>query len=590
MSSLSQYSVFVFCVGLAILSYLLPYHSPLGRDFLVNSFPFAVLCLGIASFFYQNKIQKFSISILTWFALIVFLMIQPIFVEIAFVDALIFPIFCLLVVGLVATVASNIQSKQQFLYRLFIFVYLMAICTFIIQIMQINDKQIFLKGWIFIRDNAIANRFDGNFGQANHAGYAFVLALCGVIYQLHQSFTAKLSPKVWQYRQFYRFMLMIMFALFTVGLALTQSRAGLMMMIAVILVYFISQPLAWGKKLSLSAFGLVAFLVYYLTTSFISSMGNANELGAVSRMAGGGGNRTALSERAMMMFGDNPAWGVGWNNYMGASVEYAQHFKWPEIADHSHNFITMILAEMGIIGALCFLPIVWVLLRAVHFRHSPESAIALAFVVASLLYASVEYPLWYFRYLAIFALFLALIEQRYLIVKLPKFVNYSVFVVMASLVGASIFYTQTYLQLNYLDYNKFVTHKNHEFSDKDITYDGVAYGFSPYQWRLLAMKVPVNGNHLSIKEPLFKKAMGLESSQFNILAYAQILAYKGDVNQAFQLIQASCLMVNKIEFCDNVDIDLGNLAKHNPAVFADLYQQFVAWRQANPEKTGLTTK
>ena len=127
-------------------------------------------------------------------------------------------------------------------------------------------------------------------------------------------------------------------------------------------------------------------------------------------MAGGQGNRSAMSERAWWYFMTMCSQ-VGWNNYMGASVDYAQYFKWPEIADHSHNFATMILAELGVPAryALCRLFGYWC--GRFISRHSPESAIALAFVIASILYASVN-TVMVFSLSRGFALFLALIDQR----------------------------------------------------------------------------------------------------------------------------------------------------------------------------------
>lgn len=584
------------CLGIAILGYLLPWHSPLGRDFLVNAFSFGFVCLGIAGFVWWQTIRQISLSVLTWLLLAGLLCIQPLLLNIAYPDALIFPIVCLIVVGSVGSVASNIDNKAKLLNWLFLSAFIVGILTFAVQVMQMFNYQIAWKGWIIARGTPNGMRFDANFGQANHTAYGFVLALCGVVYHLHQSFNQKVgvnNPNLPafatnHYRQYYRFGLMLMFVLFTVGLALTQSRAGLLMMVLVMGVYFISQPLAWGKKTALSVFGIAMFLLYYTATSWLAGVisGTAN-LGAVSRMAGGQGNRPALNERAMMMFSDHPIWGVGWNNYMSASVDYAQHFKWPEIADHSHNFVTMILAEMGVVGALCFLPIIWLLVKAVHFRHSAESAIALAFVVASILYASVEYPLWYFRYLAVFAVFLALVEQRYIRLTLPTFLSKTIAVMMALLVGACGFYSQTYLQRNYLDYNAFITHKNHLTQDSQIDYRPKIFGFGPYEGRLLAMKVPVNNHDVDKKLEIFNDVITADSSQFNLLAKAQLLMYKGDKAEALKQIQAACIMVRDVSDCDNVDTDLEKLADSNPAVFGDLYTEFVQWRKDNPVKTGL---
>ena len=581
---------FALCIGLAIITYLMPWHSPLGRDFVVNASAFCMVALGVAGFAWYHPLQKINASVFSWLTLAALILAQPLFNHIAYPDALIFPVASLVLVALTALVASNIADKAKLLNYLFVAVYLMAILTFIIQMMQTQGYQINYQGWVIARGNANGGRYDGNFGQANHAGYAFVLALCGVVYQLHQSFKDKVTLPLnitHAYRQHYRFVLMVMFIIFTIGLALTQSRAGLVMMLAVIPIYFLSQPIPWKNKLIAVVFGLAMFMVYYMGASWLSNYSSANELGAVSRMAGGQGNRSAMSERAMMMFYDHVLTGVGWNNYMGASVNYAQYFKWPEIADHSHNFVTMILAELGVLGALCFVPIIWVLLRALHWRHSSESAIALAFVVASILYASVEYPLWYFRYLAVFALFLALIEQRHWQLASRPMARRAL---AAAVLGAAVlsgYYIWQYMHLNYLDYNRFVKHTNHLSKDSDISYQSGLFGFSAYQERILAMQVPVNRVDAPLKKAIFQNVLNTDSSQFNILAYAQFLAFEARPQAALAHIKAACIMVRDVSDCDNVDADLSALAEKDPATFSPLYQQFRAWRQDNPEKTGL---
>ena len=101
------------------------------------------------------------------------------------------------------------------------------------------------------------------------------------------------------------------------------------------------------------------------------------------------------------------------------------------------------------------------------------------------------------------------------------------------------------------------------------------------------MQVPVNRHQASVKEEIFADVLNTDSSQFNILAYAQFLAFKGEQQQALNNIEAACVMVKDISDCDHVDTDLGNLAKQDPATFEPLYKAFRQWREANPEKTGL---
>lgn len=191
---------------------------------------------------------------------------------------------------------------------------------------------------------------------------------------------------------------------------------------------------------------------------------------------------------------------------------------------------------------------------------------------------------------------LVLIETKYFVLKTQR-QSWSIFslngafsLVALFMAIAGIIYANQYLKLGYLNYSQFNTHKNHLIKDEEINYQAGFWGFSAYHERLLAMKVPVNATNLDKKLTIFADVLNNDSSQFNMLAYAQLLAYKGDTERAFDYIRASCVMVRDLSFCDNVDIDLQKLAKNNPATFENLYQRFVQWREQNPEKTGLNIK
>lgn len=191
---------------------------------------------------------------------------------------------------------------------------------------------------------------------------------------------------------------------------------------------------------------------------------------------------------------------------------------------------------------------------------------------------------------------LVLIEPKYFVLKTQR-QSWSIFslngafsLVALFMAIAGIIYVNKYLKLGYLNYSQFTTHKNHLIKDEEINYQAGFLGFSAYHERLLAMKVPVNATNLDKKLTIFADVLNNDSSQFNMLAYAQLLAYKGDTERAFDYIRASCVMVRDLSFCDNVDIDLQKLAKNNPATFENLYQRFVQWREQNPEKTGLNIK
>ena len=59
----------------------------------------------------------------------------------------------------------------------------------------------------------------------------------------------------------------------------------------------------------------------------------------------------------------------------------------------------------------------------------------------------------------------------------------------------------------------------------------------------LRYKCQINRHQASVKEESFEEVLNTDSSQYNILAYAQFLAYKGDQQAALKHIEAACVMV-----------------------------------------------
>lgn len=575
---------FAICVGLSIIGYIIPLHTIVGKDFIPNGFSFICMAFALMIFFPMKKLEKFSLASYTWFLLAGYLLCQIFLGLIRYPDAMIFPIICLVVAGLLTLASSNIGNKHKFLDKVFIASYIMATISFIIQIMQILDIQ-WVINFINITHRAGNGRLFANFLQPNQAGYAFVLAFCGVLYHLHIYAKSK-----------YRVLLWFLFIIFSVAIAFTKSRAGLVMAVGAIGVFFIAQPIPVKEKISQIAKKVLLFLGVYVVASLLLNQLNISNyggnLGAIGRLTESG-NRLVLAKQALMIFSENPIFGAGWNNYMQAGIEQAHEFNWRENPDHSHNFLTMILAELGIIGALLLIPIVVMLWRCVHFKHSAESAVALAFVGASILYASVEFPLWYFRYLAVFAIFLGLIEQRHAVV--PK-----VFTTKAVTSALSIGLLLSALAAeNYIW--QFVSKRFHdsqryflldlEPTDEDrVSKDTAVWGFSFYNEQILATQTWVNPEgDIKEKQRIFKNAMDVFGSQYYTLAYAKMLAFDGQKDKALEYLKVACVRsANLKASCDEVENDLQKVIKKYPDVFTDLLSQFKQWRAENPEKTGLS--
>ena len=76
----------------------------------------------------------------------------------------------------------------------------------------------------------------------------------------------------------------------------------------------------------------------------------------------------------------------------------------------------------------------------------------------------------------------------------------------------------------------------------------------------------INRHQASVKEAIFEEVLNTDSSQYNILTM-QLLAYKVTASGINTYRSGLCHGKNQSD-CDNVDTDLGNLAKQDPATFA----------------------
>ncbi|MBC3880838.1 O-antigen ligase C-terminal domain-containing protein [Undibacterium sp. LX40W] len=191
----------------------------------------------------------------------------------------------------------------------------------------------------------------------------------------------------------------IVFAAFIVwGIVLTQSRiAWLILPLFVIMTGtgFVGQRkehIVW----MLGLLALYALAVFFLPT--ISAwMGFSS--GSVIERIGGRSERTVLAQQAISMIASHPWLGVGWFGFGSAQVDIGANFTPTIYAEHSHNFILNIAAELGLPFAILFFGAfgLWLIRTcgAKSLRVRPEIGLFLLFLVAIAVHSLVEFPLWY---------------------------------------------------------------------------------------------------------------------------------------------------------------------------------------------------
>lgn len=567
-----------FFIMLMIVSFLSPFHSVvIGYDLFAGLFRYILISFGLIGFLLLTELKKMTISTLTWWLLAFLIFCHILFMSVSYPDGMIFDIGALFCVSLLGVATSNIINKPKFLNIIFGGAYIMALGSLSIQIMQIFEFQ-WIVGHTQLTHLAGNNRLFANMLQPNHLAYVSMLALCGVVY--HFSIFNEDKTK--------KYFLILLFCLIVVSLALTKSRAGFVMGLAVFFVFCFSHIGLLKSKLSMFFKYTIGFIgIYVLTSGLIGLMDSFNQggsLGAIGRLTESG-NRLSLAYQALIMFADNPIIGVGYSNYKIASFDYLESFKFLENVHHSHNFLTMLLAEMGILGFLCLLPVFIMLFGCMHTKHSTHSAIALSFVVVTIIYANLEFPFWYFSYLALFVIFLGLVDQKYM--DIPKFrfsyliKNINILILFLSII-VSEYYIWQFSKNNYIDGNRYVNLDLHPIEEEKVSNDTAIFGLKIYNDMILASQTSINSNNIEDKKIIFKNAANYFGTSYYLSAYAQVLAYDNQPELSLKYFKIGCLRSLDLKSsCNEMQYNLQELSKKHPEYFMGIYNQYKIWRMDN---------
>ena len=596
-TEINDKSIFLFSsgIGLSILGYLNPLHSPIGHDFLVNVVSFIVIGLSIGMVLLNNahriRLQEFSISVYTWIALTILLCMQPMISVIRYADALIFPVGALILVAIASVLTTNVlntrMAKRQFINQISVWLYVMLVLNFIMQVMQTLNYNIIISGFPVTRLAALADRMDGNLGQANHTAYAYIFGIGCIIYQMdtYRLAIGKLSGvKSPRYQLYYQWLRVILLALFAVAISLTKSRAVFLMLVAVVGVYFFSQISRKGTiKKSLIASGSIlgVFAISYLVGGMLLAHlapDKVDATGGMGRLVSSGvdSQRMALTHKAIMIIKDYPLTGIGWRNFTVGAIPHVDEMTYVTFSDNSHMVFTQIASELGIMGLLCLMPVLWLLLRSVHTRHSPESAMALAFVMATCIYACFEYPLWYFRFLVVFVIFLAMIEQKNYTFKTE---NPKLSAILGSVALVLTFISGYYLY-QYWTHKYLFWYAHPMLQAENANNNKAVFGFLNYADMDLATKIEISPDKLPQKLALFDRVIVDESSVFNLVSYGQLLSFDGKYTKALNMFKTACRLQENKENCDNIGKVLKDSAKSYPKNFQTNYEAYEAWLKA----------
>lgn len=515
---------------------LAPTHTVMsGNDYNVGLLVSTVAGFGIAFGLRSVQFEKIGVSTLTWLSLGLVILIQPIIHRIFYTDSLIFPIGALLLAGLMSVFAVNLPiDKRPFLIRgvawLVLITGVLSACT---QIVQYFNPEGIRGIVVFIPPG---NRITGNLAQPNVASFVNVLAIIATYYLV---FLYKNNKKI--------LLLLTSIILFlAVGVSLSSSRSGILLLAVGL---FGGLFYSWSShKIRFLVFGGIALLSiigYQIGGALLQSWEVMQSTSGVDRLVSSGVNlRTFLWERAWWAFSSNPIFGVGYNNYLSFGFDNIEKLGWFEPADHAHNLIAHIAAELGILGLLTMGGVVVVIVQKLFAFFTKKLAnedLFLCLLAAIIvLYSMAEFPLWYPNFLLLFAFLIGLLDKGVVLKNpLPNNAISGFGFILA--ICASIY---TGLYYKYLYHYEMVVYANVDNQQKIDSYKAFpnTFGFSKPKEFMLHMVIDEDKNDPKRIIPIGEKIFNTTSEIGVARLQVKLLMQDGQQDKADKLNRLLCIL------------------------------------------------
>lgn len=573
--------ILAYFIGLAywlgILNYM--HLLPSKRNLNIGLQVLLVLSIGLAIVWSHRDFvfRRLGWSALIWLFMIVLVLIQPLVNSIAYPDSLIFTIGALVFVLLLSITVYQIEKKAKFTRTLAVFILVGALLEYLTQVAQLFQ-------WTFLFHNLVyplpvGGRPVGNIIQPNQAAFIYALGIAASCYL--QDIKSTVMPRRW---------MLVVFGLSVIvlgsGIGISASRGGIILGFAAIIGYYLlnEQTLKsrWIKAALFSVSGSIGYIIgsyllssYSLTPTSIERIANATE-----------SFRGYQQQQALLIFKDDPLFGIGWGNFSASALVYEDQLPWLSTTDHSHFILSNIASELGLLGLLIFLPFIYIIYKNIRWSLLPNNAFVLSVLGVITLYSFSEYPLWYFYFLMMFAVFLALADIQMSTVQINLKRIFTVLLIILSLL--SVYYYQAFMS-----YNKVTNLTRLEVANEQklalVIELHTPYGFTQYKEYMLYPYLSLSSQQLDEKIAIGERVVSLYPASSLIRQQGLFYGLKGDTDKSLDLFKAACLF----EFardCDSVEQALIEARDSQPDYYQQVLDRFIVWRDANPERTGIRTE
>lgn len=509
----------------------------------------------------RKNTLEMSVSTFTWLFLAFLILIQPLLNHISYPDHLVFPVVaCILLaatsIAIKQVIAEKLENRMIICHLLAFFILIGGVLTGVTLWLQLFGVDV-----PFIAKVPVGSRPIGNVWQPNQAAFIVCLGIIAAMYMqeyLHKKFMVLPA-------------LGILFM--ASSIALTASRGGVIMMAGIPLLYgLITNHHFKIRFLKVFLFSTIMVIGYwigiYVFNEHIGSVKNA-----LSRLTNDSvSERALLQQLAFTLFKENPVAGYGWGNYTLGGFNHALSNDWFVLTYHSHIAITQIAAELGVLGLMLFIPLLWIIYKNINFNMQPVQVFPVMVVALTLIYSLSEFPLWYLKYSLIFAVCLALIDPSSTKIK----ANFNCLAIALSgiVFVAVIFYQREYIKYNHM---ASMVYSDQVDSSSASQLSGM-FGFTQYKDQFIYYTLPLDNVHLKEKISLGERVISKVPSMIFLEKQAVYYALDSDPDRSLELFKKACLL-NYYKDCALLEKNLRSYAYSSPIVFKEIYVQFMQWKK-----------
>ncbi|MFZ6755517.1 Wzy polymerase domain-containing protein [Undibacterium sp. Dicai25W] len=387
---------------LLLVAYLLPFHVHPFRSYYNDALP--ILGVLILAFFLGLTKQWRLVSLsLVPIGMVTWIVLQTFFIPHQDSFDLLFPCIYLALAALAIAVGASFgdsdENRHQFTLTIATAFLIAGIVSVLAQFLQVLDFNVSPYVMYMNHGDSIGRPY-ANIAQPNQLALILSFALAAT-YFLHQQNLLERVASI------------IVTVLLLIGIVLTQSRIGWIIVPAFsVFLWRRSKDVQNIPRPFLLLVPALYFAMVFLLPYVVGLFGQSG--GSLAEHIGGRSERSVLWKQAWQMAASHPWLGVGWFGFGSEQVKIAADFSSSTYAEHAHNIVLNLAAEIGWPVTLCLsLGFGWWFWQTcIKQEQSTATRFAALCVIAAMVHSMVEFPLWYAYILLPVAILMGILHQQ----------------------------------------------------------------------------------------------------------------------------------------------------------------------------------